>query len=474
MVLNALPQEDLARTRQASLDILERIGFNLQHEGARDLLAQRGCSVKGERVRIPAHVMEGMLKDVPRSFYLYGRRLGHPVHYGGPEVHFRPSGGLPYLFDLNTGERRSPRLQDAQELVRLLDALPNFHVTNSIVYPKDIPPEMVSVASFVNTCQFSDKPNDATVVSAPEVRAIARAAAAIRGGERELREKPLTTIYVSPTSPLSWAYEQADAVLETARVGIPLVVLPCPIAGVSSPLTVAGTLAQHTAEVLSGIAIAYLINPGLPVISGIRVTVANMHSGASMLGGPETGLSCAAAVQLAHDFGFPANGYGLAASSKTSDAQIGFEKALSGLMAAEAGCDLLSGGGVLEDALSMSFEQLVMDDEIISMIFRFLRGIKVSQDTLGLEALERVMEGGSFLSESHTRRHFRAGELWQARLVDRQLFHEWQSTGSRRIEERAAETARSLLEKHQVEPLPAEVQREIDAILAAAERELVV
>ena len=472
-MMELLSKAQVSQIHEGSLRILREIGINIHHREAQQMLAKAGARVVGARVYLSANQVEGALARIPHGFDLYGRSMKGRVAYRRGYTHFRPSGGLPFILDFQTGARREATLADAADLVRLTDALGGFQIVNAVISPVDAPAGLPNVHRFLASIRFSEKPNDITVMTAREVRTIAQICTAVRGSEEASREKPLTAVYVSPVSPLNWLEDQTEALFEVARQGLPLCILPCPMIGITAPITMAGAITMANAETLAGIALASLVEPRLPIVYCNRNSVGDMRTAVSTWGGPEIGLTSVMANQVAGLYGLPCNGYGLATAAKTYDAQCGYEKGINGLLMALGGGTVLSGGGALDEALTTSYEQLVIDSEINAMLLRCLSEITVDEDTLGLEALDAVVNGSTFMAEPHTVKHLRAGALWMPELGDRLDYETWAMQGSRAIGERAHARAARILAEHQVAPLDVGLEEQIAHILADAEREFV-
>jgi trimethylamine--corrinoid protein Co-methyltransferase len=279
---------------------------------------------------------------------------------------------------------------------------------------------------------------------------------------------------ISPISPLFFPDDVVEAILETARQGITLGPLPCPTAGATAPMSMAGALAQQNAEVLASVVLAQLVRPGLPIIYCGRLAMMEPRTGVSVWGGVELGLVSAATVQIAHRYGLPVNVYGLSTNAHTFDLQNGYERALNAIIPALAGADELSGIGEMEAGVMGSLAQMVCDDEIAASVRRLRRGFVVDDGALALEVIARVMDGSrNFLDQKHTVRYLRAGEVLATRLAERTAWQEWAATDRPTMADRAQAEAERLLAEHQVPPLTTDQERELDEIMRQAEAELV-
>jgi trimethylamine--corrinoid protein Co-methyltransferase len=281
------------------------------------------------------------------------------------------------------------------------------------------------------------------------------------------------TMGISPISPLFFPDDVAEAMIETARLGIPLGPLPCPTAGATGPLSLAGALAQQNAEVLASVVLAQLVRPGLPIIYCGRLAIMEPRTGSSVWGGVELGLVSAATVQIAHRYGLPVNVYGLSTNANELDLQSGFERSLNSIVPALAGADELSGIGEMAAGVLGSYAQMVCDDEIAASVRRLRRGFAVDEDALAVEVIASVMDGSrNFLDQRHTVRYLRSGELLTTRLADRRAWEEWDREGREGMAHRAQAEAERLLAEHEVPPLAEHQERQLDDIMHQAEAEL--
>ena len=289
----------------------------------------------------------------------------------------------------------------------------------------------------------------------------------IAGGEKELQKRPIITATECPVPPLQYDKRPLKGIMEFAKKKLPVIIYSEPSAGATSPASLAGTLAVSNAEVLSGITVVQLINPGAPVIYGSVATLMDMKTGGIAFGSPETGLLAACTTQMAHYYGLPNMTPGGRTDSKMPDEQAGYEKARTTLMAALAGSSLGNMAGLLESNLVASYEQMVIDDEIIATTERILRGVDFDADALALELIDRVGPGGTYISQRHTLDRLKK-EHYMPRLSDRNYYSAWVRGGSKQIRDEARSRAREILKTHSSEPLNRDVDKAVSAILKEA------
>lgn len=467
MKLTPLTTDEVESIHQASLQILEHVGVVLTHPEGREILDGAGARIRGERVHLPPETIERALGQLPEKVSMRGRD-GRTATLGDGSLHWHNLGGAPEVYEPASGLRRPATIADLRRSARLLDGLENATTVTPFFTPQDVPGPLMSLMMYRHTVPHTVKPiHGPGVQNAREVAFIADMAAVV-GPPGEM-----ITLGISPISPLDFPDDIVAAIIATARRGITLGPLPCPTAGATAPLSLAGALAQQNAEVLAAIVLAQAANPGVPVYYCGRLAMMDPRSGSSVWGGVELGMVSAATVQIGHHYGLPVNVYGLSTNAPTLDLQNGYERALNAVIPALAGADELSGIGEMEAGVMGSLAQMVIDNEIAASVHRLRRGIKVDRDALAVEVIATVMDTtGNFLSEEHTVRYLRAGELLVTRLAERRSWEEWEAAGRESMLDRAQAEAERLLAEHHVPPLTEEQENALDDIIQHAERDL--
>jgi trimethylamine--corrinoid protein Co-methyltransferase len=470
LYLEFLTDEELTGIEETAYRLLDEVGLALQHARATEMLHGRGCRV-AERVFIPRSTVEWALANL-RNANIYRNRDGTAeLILGDGQIRFHNSGGPPNVLDLETGQRRPATVRDCCDMARLLDALPGVDVVIPLFGPQDAPGELMSIAATEATLRNTTKPTvGGTAENPDEVRYKLELLAACCGGPAAFRSRPTGAVSVSPVSPLTFTEKVTGAMLKALEMGAPLRPLPAPSLGATAPITMAAALAQQHAEILASFVIAAAACPGAAVSYSSRISPLDMRTGTSTWGGPEIGMTAAAAAQLAHRIGFVCNAYGLSSSAGQLDPQFGYERFSNAMMAALGGVDILSGVGGMSSGLSGGFEVAAMDDELISVIKYIVNGCAVDEATLAFDVMKEVIPGErSFLGQMHTVRHMRAGALWGTRVSGRAAGGQ----EARDVVARARSRAQEILRTHTVEPLPDAVSRELTEIVERARRELV-
>jgi trimethylamine--corrinoid protein Co-methyltransferase len=464
--LNILSDAEVSNIHTATLEVLERTGIVIREENALQLLENAGAVVDYEKqiVRIPGSLIERAVSKTPKSFTWHARNPKHSIRIGGEPTKFGPASGGVNIIDLETGECRSPTVEDTERQVRLMDALENF----SISFPPASISDVSTEVSDVYCVALAAKNTSKCILGETFDKRIAhdsiRIAAALVGGEEELRKKPTIAGYVDPISPLVYEKGMIEALVEYASYGQIIFMTVMAMAGGTGPATLAGLLVQQNAEILAGVLIAHLVNPHAPVVYGNVSCPMDMRTGDSSTGSPEVGLLGAAFVQLAKYYGMPWSA-GAQCNAKVPDAQASYEKMMSLMMGVMAGADFVDlFAGTIESFLTASYEQLVIDNEMAGMALRCAEGIEVDAETMARDVIDRVGPGGTFLADKHTTKWFRR-EHYQSKLGDRSARVSWERSGSKDIREQARDRAREILASHEPDPIDPKIWKEIELIV---------
>jgi len=461
--LELLDKKDILKIHQCSLEILKKIGVKIDHKPSLKILTDGGAKVDFHKriAKLPYNLVEDCIKKAPSVIKLYGQHPKYNVEIGGRNVYSLSGAGAIRVLDLN-GNFREATLKDLEELTRLQDALENLNVMHGIVDPTDIPREgmfqMVAATLFKNT----SKPCCLQISDRKGVRDLFEMATIIRGSEEEARKKPLFSIHDSNAMPpLRQVMENGEVIIESAKLGIPSGLTVWPMLGLTSPVTIAGALAQKNANYLCGLSIAQLINPGTPFFYPVEAGAIDMRTGNVVTGSPEVALMEIAGAQLAHFYNLPCISIA-ATDSKLPDAQAGFEKMLTTLLNALAGVNLIHGSTSEMDGMNLaSFEQCVIDNDILGAVFRILRGFEVSEETLAFDIIQEIFStGANYMEHPHTLKHFRE-VLWEPKISIRKNWDFWKQEGGEGLRKVARRKAMKILEEHHPKPLSKEIEREI-------------
>ncbi len=470
-LFSVLSQDQVYEIHRASLEVLEKTGYRVLSKDAIKLLERADARAEGEIVKVPEYVVEECIRRAPKGFVLYDRDGNRALEVEGRKCYFGTSTASPNTRDVLTGEIHPTRLEDMARGALIADALPNIDWVMPMGSSQDTPVQAAELYEFEAVVKNTQKPIVFIAYSPQGHEIIYELAASVAGGMDRLRERPFVVAYPEPITPLVYPKEVAEKLLYTAGLGMPVIAAPAGQAGATNPVTLAGTLALMNAESLMGLVLSQLKRPGTPFVLGGVPTIMDMATGNLCVGAPELSLMTAAYGDIARFYGLPCWGTAGCSDAKTPDQEAGIESAFSCLAQALGGVNLIHDVGYLDMGMICSAEMLVMGDEVIGMVRRFIQGIEVNPETVARKLIEEVGPGGNFLQEDHTYRYFRK-EHWIPTLMARQKYDAWEREGGMTMGDRIKEKAQRILETHKVPPLSDSTLAELDRLKKEGERQL--
>ena len=457
-----LSPTEVEQIHNTSMELLAKVGVRFPQDEAIAVFKQHGAKIEGQTVYLEEKQVMEALETAPPQFTLHARNPDKSVTVGDDEPVFAPGYGAPFLVDFEVG-KRAATMEDYENLVQLADALPNQDLSGHLlVGPGDVSARSAHLRMLHASMVHSDKPFIGSTEGATGARHTMEMAAILFGREPE---QPVTIGLINSLSPLGFSAEMIEALITYARARQPVVIAAMALAGSTAPITLAGMLAQKSAEVLAGATLAQLISPGTPVVYGSTSTNLYMKTGSPSIGSPELALVVTATAQLARHYGLPSRGGGALTDANYPDAQAGFESMLSLLTTVNSGVSfVLHAAGIVSSYLAFSYEKFVLDDEMCGMMRRYRRGITVTPDALASDLIARVGPGGNYMMEDHTVRRCRT-ESWQPAIASRVDLASWQEGGRPDVVTRAHQRWQRLLAEHQDPPLDEVTARQLQAFV---------
>lgn len=457
-----LTEEQIEKIHAESLKVLGRIGVKVTHSTAREILESHGAHSDGDMIRIPKEMIVDALASTPSEVVLYGRNGEHTLNLEGRRVSMGTGGAALKVIDIGQTEPRKATLGDLARLSRLVDSLENIDFFLRPVVAQDIPREALDVNKFYASLANTTKHVMGSAYTKESFHEVKELGSMIAGSFESLQEKPfLSFISCWTRSPLTFYSPTTEVMIEIVRHGLPVVLSSAPMAGATSPVTLAGSLVQLHAEILSGLVLTQLVNPGTPVIGGYVPSIANPMTMDYLGGAPEFGLLNAAAVQIAGHFEIPNYSSAGLTESKVPDQQAGIEKALTLLQVAMAGGNYIHhAAGMLESMLTVSYAQYVLDDDTLGMVRRVLRGIRLDDEALAFNLISSVGADGSYVTQKHSAKNVRREYVFP-KTMDRRSRKEWKERKALDSWERADQRAREILETEQSLKIPEKVDRSV-------------
>jgi trimethylamine--corrinoid protein Co-methyltransferase len=415
------------------------------------------------RIRFPRKVVLEHIHTAPRRVVLYSRTGKDDLDLTDDRVYLGTGGAAIRIIDLETGDYRPTTLRDLYLLARLVDKLDHIHFFLRPCIPTDIPEAAYDVNMFRACLKGTGKHVMSGVNNIEGFHKVLDLASTVAGGREKLTEKPFISIITSfAISPLKLCTASTRILQEANRHGIPVALSCAPMAGSTAPITMAANLVQIHAEQLAGILITQLTRAGAPVLYGGIPGRANLNTMGYLGGAVECGMMNAAIHQMARYIGVPNYNSSALTDSKIPDQQAAWEKGMTTLLAAMGGSNFVHhAAGMLDSMVGVAYEQFVIDDEIIGMACKVLKGIDVDPEHLALDVIDEVGPGGNFMIHDHTLKHMRSEYYPGNGVTDRKSRVKWEQEGRTDARERARQMAKKILSAPEVSYLPEEVERAI-------------
>jgi trimethylamine--corrinoid protein Co-methyltransferase len=452
-------------------DILRRAGVEIRHREALALLADHGAHVQDGRACIPGSLIDRALSTAPAAVRLYDV-LGRQTHdIGGERVHFAPGSAAIHFLDEATETLRPPTTDDYVRYVKVADGLQHLAAQSTAFVPSDVDARISDSYRLYLSLLYGRKPVVTGTFTAAGLPIMQDLLCAVRGTTEALREWPLAIFSCCPTSPLKWSEDACATLLGCARAGIPVEIVPMPLAGFTAPVTLADALAQHAAEALSGVVMHQLAASGAPLLYGGSNAIFDVRYETTPMGAVETMMLACAAAQVGRHLGLPTQGYIALSDAKRVDAQAGAETAMGATLAALAGINSVSGPGMLDFENGFSIQKLVFDDQICGSALRLRSGINRPGGEGALALIEQLLRDGHLLIAGHTRRHLRQEISFPSAIIDRVGHARWAAEGASTLRQRATAAVSELEQKGAASCQPDAVRRTLTERMSAAARE---
>ena len=432
--LTLLSNELIAQILEEAYELLQCPGIKVQNPEARDLLAAAGAKLYPENqvIGIPAALVHKALESVPREFYLYDYDGNPVVHYGGDSIHFDPGSSGIAMLNPETLEHDTTETAHLIRLLKVAEQLPQYDAQSTAVICHDVPKDIQDSYRLYLALLYSKKPVVTGAFSNKTVQEMIDMLILFAGSAEAAREKPRAVFDVCPAPPLIWSNFGAGNLIALACAGIPAEIVSVPLAGAAAPVTMLGTITQHTAECLAGITIHQLARAGSPLVWGGAAAIFDMRKGATPMGAVETAMLDCSYAQVAKSLDMPTHTYLGATDSKLVDAQAGLESGITAMIGALSGINMISGSGMLDFLACHSAEKLVIDAEGIAMAKRLVMGVRQHTDRLATDFYDEKInfKGGDFLKQKITMKLFREEQILPGIVIDRDSTRAWKAAGA--------------------------------------------
>ena len=466
-------REGFKRIHEESLDVLETVGIRIYSAAALDLLKGHGARVDKEKMvaRIPRDLVEKSIQSAPKEYNLHARNPKYDLLMDGSHLYFTFDGCGVQTIDLDSGKRRPAKKQDIVDCARLANVLPGVGYFTPSVAPQDVPIHAHVLHQIHAAYSSTDKfvMSESTTTGA-EARYQIDMAAAIAGGKDKLMQEPNLSAIICAVPPLNLDGGGSEATIEFARSGVPITMMSMVEAGVSGPVTLAGTLVVSNAEILALLTLTQCARKGAKAIYGSVLSMMEPRTGAYVSSSPEAALLCGAVVDLGKHYKLPTQAGTFGTNALVPGSQAATEHCLTTMLAVNAGADIVNGFGLIEASTVLSFEQLLLDYDLVTELLYVYKGIEVNDETIAKDLIKEVGIGGTFLAKRHTLTHLR--DAWSPVVFEYGTYEDWVKRGSVDPVKRASMKAKELLAQAKVVPPDADVAKELNSILKKGEKEL--
>lgn len=444
-------------------DLLCNLGITLHNKGVLEVLSGYGAAVDQDKyhVRFTNDIIDKALGSTPSSFKLFDV-LGQETHdFSGNNSHFTPGSAAINILDNQTNEIRKPTTADFINYSKLMSGLTNIASTSTAFIPADVTEKISDSFRLYLSLLYCEKPVVTGAFTIEGFETIKDLQLVVRGTKEELAAKPLTILSCCPTSPLKFSDVTSQNVVDCAQFGIPVEFISMPLSGFMAPVTLVGSIIQHTAETISGIIISQLTNPGTPILYGGSPAIFDMRYETTPMGAVETMMIDCAYNEIGKFLGFPTQAYISLSDAKRLDAQAGLESSMGATLAVLSGINNISGPGMLDFESCQSLQKLVVDNEICGMTMRIAQGIEPKEDFPSIPLFQELLKEKHLLISKHTRKYIREEHYFPGKVINRANLSRWKEEGSLSLTEQANQEIERLLNEYQPSRLPEDIKTEL-------------
>jgi len=468
-IIKYLSDSQTEEIHEGSLEILEETGIKVELEEGLTVLDKAGAKVdyQAGRAWIPRQMVADCLELLPREFTYAGRNPEKDclIKPGG-RLYSRTAGSPDFIIDIDTDEWRPVMVDDVKNIYTLMDALDGISICTA-AFAQDWPKLGRDILMLREMLSHTDKHIHLRTDTVETFPHMLEMAVIVAGGKEELKKRPIVSLLEGHISPLRYIDVMVNALLMCGEYGIPLEVCCMPMAGSTGPVTMVGNLQLLNTEFLGGVVISQSAHPGAPLVYAPRPMLMDLKTGFSLAGSIDGEMAAVAGVDMARFYNVPVSVHGQWSDSVLDDGQSILEHTYTALMGALSGANILVGAGSLQETLSISFAQLVMDHEINQICFRATEGFMVDKERLAVEAIKRVGPASNFLADEHSVKFCR-GERYTPEMFYRGSVEGWEESGRKTYRERAKDKARAILAEHEAKSLPEDTSKALDEYVAYA------
>ena len=466
-VLKFLDNQIIEKIITEGRDILCKLGVEIHNEEILSMLHDHGAKVNRAKhhVVLTSEVIDRALKSTPRSFKLYDVLGNETNDFAGYNVHFTPGSAALNILDSKTQEIRKPVTGDYVNYAKIVSQLKNIASQSTAFIPADVHEKISDSYRLYLSLLYCEKPVVTGAFTVEAFSIMKELQITVRGDKHQLAAKPLTVFSCCPASPLKWSEVTSQNVVDCARFSIPVEFISMPLSGFMAPVTLIGTLVQHTAETISGIVISQLTKPGTPVLYGGSPAIFDMRYETTPMGAIGTQMIDCAFNEIGKYLGIPTQAYISLSDAKLLDAQAGLESSMGATLAALAGINNISGPGMLDFESCQSLEKLVLDNEICGMVLRLVKGIEPREDFPSLPRFEELLKEQHLLISEHTQKYLKEEFYLPGAVIDRANRTRWQEEGGLTLLRRARQEVENLIRDYKPTRIPDTTKAELSRLM---------
>jgi len=452
--------------------ILCTLGIEIHNKTVLTMLSDHGCRIDMEKCHavLTPEIIDKALKAAPKSFGLYDVTGKQTHNFSGRNVYFTPGSTALHILDSQARKMRNPVTADYVNFAKVADQLEHIASTSTALIPADVPERISDSYRLFLSLIYGKKPVVTGAFTIESFNVMKDFQLAIRQSSTALKEKPLTIFSCCPTSPLKWSDITSQNLLDCAGYFIPVEFVAMPLSGFMAPVTLTGTLVQHTTETLSGVVISQIANPGTPILYGGSPAIFDVRYETTPMGAIETMMIDCAYNEIGKYLHLPTQAYISLSDSKELDTQAGLESGIGAVLAALSGINNISGPGMLDFESCFSLEKLIVDNEICGMAFRLINGIEPREDFPAHRIFQELLREKHLLICEHTRRYLEKEHFFPGPVIDRTHRSRWQSESALTLEQRAHREVQRLLQDYQPPDLSQYTKKELIKLMTEEAR----
>ncbi len=466
-VLRFLDDEIIKKIITEAKEILCKLGVEIHNKNILSMLSDFGVNVDMKKYHaiLNDEIIDKAIKGVPNSFKLYDI-FGNQTHeFKNFNVYFTPGSAAINILDYGKEEIRKPTTKDYINYTKIISQLDNIASQSTALIPTDVHENIQDSYRLYLSLLYCEKPVVTGAFTIDSFKIMKDLQIAVRGSEKELKLKPLTIFSCCPTSPIKWSDITSQNLVDCAKYKIPIEFVSMPLSGFMAPVTLVGTLIQHTAETLSGIVISQLSNPGTPILYGGSPAIFDVRYETTPMGAIETMMIDCAYSEIGKYLGMPTQAYISLSDSKQLDAQSGLESGIGATLAVLSGINNISGPGMLDFESCQSLEKLIIDNEICGMILHMIKGIEPKEDFPSIHRFQELIEKKHLLVSEHTRHYLKEEFYLPGMVIDRASRIRWKEEGSKTLMERAHIEVNRLIENYVPSRLNKDIKKELKRLM---------